>query len=76
MVYFQTKNHNLDNFGRVLQWKMLIYFMHVWSILQPFYIFCGNWYIFHRVGMLYQEKSGNPGLNHSNLKVGQSLDFE
>jgi hypothetical protein len=23
-------------------------------------IFCGNWYIFLRIGKLYQEKSGNP----------------
>jgi hypothetical protein len=36
MVYFQTKNSNLGKFWRVLQWKMLPYFMDIWSILRPF----------------------------------------
>jgi hypothetical protein len=43
-------------------------FMAIWSILQPFGIFCGNvvyfmviWYTFPHFGMLSQEKSGNPG---------------
>jgi hypothetical protein len=53
MVY-QTKNRNLGKFCfcGVLQWKMLVYFMDIRSILQPFDIFCGNmvyfsplWYI-------------------------------
>jgi hypothetical protein len=38
----------LGKFLRVLLWKMLVYFMVIW-------------YIFPRFGMLYQEKSGNPG---------------
>jgi hypothetical protein len=70
MVHFQTKNRNLGNFWRALQWKMLVYPMDIWSILRPFGIFRGNlvyfvviWYIFLRVGILYQEKSGNPGVN-------------
>jgi hypothetical protein len=29
---FKTKNHNLGKFWRVLQWKMLIYFMAIWYI--------------------------------------------
>jgi hypothetical protein len=40
-----------------------------WSILLPLEIFYGHlvyfvviWYIFPRFGILYQEKSGNPGL--------------
>jgi hypothetical protein len=59
MEYFQTKNRNLGKFWRVLQWKMWVYFMNIWSILWPLiysmiirYIFCGNlvhfftfWYI-------------------------------
>jgi hypothetical protein len=68
MVCFQTKNANLGKFWRVLQWMLLVCFMAIWSILQPFGIFCGNlehfmiiWYIFPRFGMLHQEKSGNPG---------------
>jgi hypothetical protein len=31
MVCFQTKNPKLGKFGRVLQWKMLVYFMDIWS---------------------------------------------
>jgi hypothetical protein len=68
MVYFQTENPNLGHFWRVLQSKMLTYFMYSWSILQPFGILWGHlvyfvviWYIFPRFGILYQEKSGNPG---------------
>jgi hypothetical protein len=33
MAYFRTKNPYLGNFLRVLQWKMLVYFMAIWSIL-------------------------------------------
>jgi hypothetical protein len=36
MAYFQTKNPNLGKFWRVLQWKMLIYFVAIWSILWLF----------------------------------------
>jgi hypothetical protein len=45
MVYIQTKNRNLGKFGRVLQWKLLVYFMDIWSILQPFDIFMDILYI-------------------------------
>jgi hypothetical protein len=37
MVYFQAKN--LGKFWRVLQEKMLAYFMSIWYILPPFAIF-------------------------------------
>jgi hypothetical protein len=67
MAYFQTKNPNLGKFWRVLQWKMFVYYLSVWSILRLFGIFCGPlvyfmaiWYIFSRSGVLYNEKSGNP----------------
>jgi hypothetical protein len=33
---FQTKNPNLGNFGRALEWKMLVYFMTVGNVLRPF----------------------------------------
>jgi hypothetical protein len=56
MVYFQTKNPNLCHFWRVFQWKMLIYFMDIWSIfaaiwytLRTFGIVCGNLVIFSPV---------------------------
>jgi hypothetical protein len=49
--------------------------MVIWDIcghLVYFMVICGHlvyfvviWYIFHRFGMLYQEKSGNPGFNPS-----------
>jgi hypothetical protein len=43
---------------------MLMYFMTIWYILRPFDIFgfYGHLVGFSRFGMLYQEKSGNPGL--------------
>jgi hypothetical protein len=77
MVYFQTKNPNLGKLWRVLKWNMSVYyvcghsvyFMVIWCILWSFSICCGHflhfmaiWHIFPRVSMLYQEKSGNPGL--------------
>jgi hypothetical protein len=31
MVYFQTRNRNLGQFWRVLQWNMLVYFRAIWS---------------------------------------------
>jgi hypothetical protein len=30
MVYFQTKNRNLGKFRKVLQWKMLVFFVPFW----------------------------------------------
>jgi hypothetical protein len=67
MVCFQTKNPNLGKFWGVLQWKILVYFMTIWSILRPLEIFYGHlvyfvviWYISPRFGIFDQEKSGNP----------------
>jgi hypothetical protein len=42
MVCFQTKNPNLGKFSRVLQWKVLVYFMTIWSILRPLEICYGH----------------------------------
>jgi hypothetical protein len=67
MACFQTKNPNLGKFWRVLQWKMLVYFManclftDIWYTLWPLGIFYGYLVYFYRFGMLYNEKSGNPG---------------
>jgi hypothetical protein len=54
---------------------MLVYFVAIWNILQPFWyvslpfgMFLVIWYVFgHLVNfvMLYQEKSGNPAPNSS-----------
>jgi hypothetical protein len=41
-VCFQTKNPNLGKFWRVLQWKMMVYFMNTWSILWTLGIVRGN----------------------------------
>jgi hypothetical protein len=74
MVCFQTKNSNLGKFWRVLQWKILEYFMIIWSILQLLEIFYGHlvyfvviWYIFPRFDILYQEKSGNTDANANSV---------
>jgi hypothetical protein len=39
VVYFQTKNRNLGKFWRFLHWKMLVNFIHIWSILRTYDIF-------------------------------------
>jgi magnesium-transporting ATPase (P-type) len=52
----------------------MVYYMAIWSILQLFSIFLAIWYITYMVfwyifspyGMMYQEKSGNPGLLQDN----------
>jgi hypothetical protein len=69
MVSFQTNNPNLGKFWRALDGKILIYFMAIWSILQPFGIFYDHlvqfvfiWYIFPGFGIMSQEKSGNPAM--------------
>jgi hypothetical protein len=71
MVCFQTKNPYLGKMFRALDWKMLIYFMAIWSILWIFGIFYDHlvqfvfiWYIFSSFGIMHQEKSGNPALVH------------
>jgi hypothetical protein len=40
---------------------MLVYFINILSILRPFGIFYVRLNILWYFGMLYQEKSGNPG---------------
>jgi hypothetical protein len=45
MVYFQTKNPNLGKFWTVLQWKILVYFMSIWSILWAFDVWYGHGYL-------------------------------
>jgi hypothetical protein len=48
MVYFQTKNPFFGKFWRVLQLKMLLYFMAIWS-----YPFKSIWYTLWPFGMFY-----------------------
>jgi hypothetical protein len=64
MVNFQNKNPKLGPFGRALDWKMLIYFVASWNILQTFGIYYDHLVYFVHLsgfGIMYQEKSGNPG---------------
>jgi hypothetical protein len=68
MVYFQTKNPNLGKFWSALDRKILIYFMVICNIsqtLETLYYrmvhFMFIWNIFSGFGIMYQEKSGNPG---------------
>jgi hypothetical protein len=53
MVSYQTQNDNLGKFWRALDWKLLIYFVPIWNILETFGIFYDHlvhfvfiWYIF------------------------------
>jgi hypothetical protein len=48
MAHFQTKIPKLGTFWRVLQWKMLSYFMAIWSIL-PIAI----WYVLWQLGKFH-----------------------
>jgi hypothetical protein len=77
----------LGKFWRVLQWKVLVYFMDTWSILRYLVIFYGHlvyfvviYYIFSHFGILYQEKSGNPGMqlleiNLPKIKLSEWIHF-
>jgi hypothetical protein len=61
MFSFQTKNPHFRQFWRALDWKMTF-----WNILKKFGIFTYNHFvhfvhIFSGFGIMYQEKSGNPG---------------
>jgi hypothetical protein len=76
MVCFQTKNPNLGKFGMALEWKKLLNFMAIWSILWRFGIFYDHFGTFciHLVhlsgfGTMYQEKSGNPAPDSSRTEV-------
>jgi hypothetical protein len=52
MAHFQTKTPNLGKFWRVSQWKMLVHFMTIWSILMSIYEYLVDivlfWYVVRR----------------------------
>jgi hypothetical protein len=53
---------------------LLIYFTAIWYILRPLGIFYGYLvYLFSRFGMLYLEKSGNPGWRQCQRLTGKTL---
>jgi hypothetical protein len=56
--------------------------MTIWKFLRPLEIFNGRleyfvviWSIFPRFGMLYQEKSGNPGAAACRGRQGKQISF-
>jgi hypothetical protein len=55
----------MDNFWRSIECKMLVYFMSIRNILRPLGIFCHGLEYFSRFGIFYQEKFGNPALDHA-----------
>jgi hypothetical protein len=74
MVYFQTQNPNVGKFWRAFEWKMLVHFMTIWSILWPFGIiyvrlvlFADICYIFSQFGMFGPRKIWQPCLIASRL---------
>jgi hypothetical protein len=76
MAYFHTKNPNLGKFWRALDWKMFIYFMAIRNIGWIFYDHLLHFVFMYMVhlflfGIMYQEKSGSPGL--SALKLPRKI---
>jgi hypothetical protein len=68
MVYFLTKYPNFGKIWRDLERKILAYFLcnleyitAIWYILRKFGNLVTIWFIFHVLGILCQDKSGNPG---------------
>jgi hypothetical protein len=66
-VYFHAKNPNLGTFVSALELKLLVCFIIICNILRPFGICYSPFVkfvvlrpIYPRLGMFYQEKSGNP----------------
>jgi hypothetical protein len=58
----------LGKFWEVLRLENVIYFIAIWNSLWTFRIFYDHfvhfvfiWYTFSGFGIMYQEKSGNPG---------------
>jgi hypothetical protein len=73
------KNHNLGKFLRVLQrkmkeflWPFGLYFA-IWNFYRHLVHFTYIWpfgiHIFPHFGMLYQEKSGNPGPGYESFTM-------
>jgi hypothetical protein len=48
---FETKNPTLDNFGRVLQRKIWIYFMDIWLFYGHLIYLIAIWYILRPFGI-------------------------
>jgi hypothetical protein len=74
MVYFHTKktefgniseSFGVENVGTYILYPFGILTAFGIHILWPICTFCGHLiYFLHRFGMLFQQKSGNPGCMH------------
>jgi hypothetical protein len=62
MVYFQTKPSNFGILWKALEFNFFIYFMTVWYSMWLFALSSSHLLYFPHFGMLYQAKSGNPGM--------------
>jgi hypothetical protein len=70
--YVYRYSYQKFKFVQILEWKMLnyfivilLYFKAIWDILWPFGIYCSHLVYFSGFGIMYQDKSGNPGLASS-----------
>jgi hypothetical protein len=50
---FPNQNPNLGKFWMVLNWKLLAYFMPLWTILRPSGIFIVIWYNLWSFGIFF-----------------------
>jgi hypothetical protein len=57
MVCFQTKNPNFGKLWRVLQWKMMVYFIDTRSISRSFVIFYGHLVVYFPVLVFCTKKN-------------------
>jgi hypothetical protein len=71
----QTKNDNLGEFGRALEWKMWVCFLTIRNILRIFGLVYGRLVYFSRFGCLDREKSGNPVHNSKQCLLRQFCTF-
>jgi hypothetical protein len=81
VVHFPTKNPNLGNFWMVLQWKIMVLFMDIWFIVQPFVIFHEHlvyfvviWYIFP-FWYVVPRKIWQPWLDKPTGKIGPGVGY-
>jgi hypothetical protein len=68
MVCFQTKKPNLGKFWRALEWKMLVYFLIIWNILQPFVYVMANFPVLVYCVKIWQPRSDENALWHALTK--------
>jgi hypothetical protein len=82
MVYFQTKHSHWGKFWSGLDWIILKYFMSICNLLRTLGIFNDHfvhfvfiWYILSGIGIMYQEKSGNPALDTARIYANRAMVY-